>query len=176
MPDKGFNNQAAIEGQTWQQIEQTQHQVQAAQLGDHVAEHRGDVGGIVNIGHQGEAKHQAHRRARRRDPQGSHGRAGFPLNAGHATQEKQGDAAHLDPLGHGHKGMAKLMQEHGNKQQQRRDKSQAPLPDHGDCNLGVEAVVLGKSTGGQQQNHEPAGMDLEGDPANLEDLPAVIHA
>ena len=72
--------------------------------------------------------------------------------------------------------MAQLMQEHGNKQQQRRDKTQAPLPGHRDCKLGVEAVVLGKGTGGQQHNHEPAGMDLEGDPANLEDLPAVIHA
>ena len=111
LPHQGLDDQAAVEGQTGQQIEQGQHQVEAAELGNHRPQQRREMGCSVGSGQQTHAQQKADGRPRCSHQQGPSGRAAFPLHAGHTPQQKQGDAADLNALGQGNQGMAQFVQE-----------------------------------------------------------------
>ena len=98
MPDQGLDDQTAIERQAGQQVEQRQHQVEPPQFADHRAERRRQVGGGMGGAQQDKGQDQADGRAGGSHHQGATGGAAFTLDAGHTPEQKEGDAAHLDPL------------------------------------------------------------------------------
>ena len=60
LPDQGLDHQTAVEGQARQEIEEGQHQVEHPQLGEHLAQHHGLVGGWMYTHQQGDRQRQAH--------------------------------------------------------------------------------------------------------------------
>ena len=140
LPHQRLDDQAAVERQARQQVEQRQHHVEGAELGHHRAQPGGDVAGGMGGGQQRAPQHQAHRGAGRRHLQGADGGAALALHTGHPTQQEQGDAAHLHPFAQGHEGVAELMQQHRDEQQQGRD--QAQTPEAGGSHGGTEANAV----------------------------------
>ena len=126
LPHQGLHDQTAIEGKPGQQVEQGQHQVEAAQFGDHHPQPGGHMGSGMAGCQQTDAQHQAHRRAGSGHQQRTDRRAALPLHAGHPPQQEEGDALHLHALAQGHQGMAQLVQQHRDKQQHGRDQAQGP--------------------------------------------------
>ena len=112
LPDQRLHHQSPIQGQTGEEIEQPQDQVEAPQFTHHLAQHRREMAGAVDVGQQGKAQRQTHGRSCDGHGQGTPGRAALPLHLGHTAHQEQGDAAHLHALGQGHQGMAQLMQKH----------------------------------------------------------------
>ena len=112
LPHKGLHHQAAVEGQAGQKIEQGKHQVEHPQLGDHLAQHRGLVGGWMHSGQECDSQRQAHQRTGQGDSESAEGRGTFAFDAGDATQQEQGDAAHPHALAEGHKGVAQFVEHH----------------------------------------------------------------
>ena len=128
---------------------------------------------------QARRQQQTHQGSGRRHDQGPPGGGRFPLDAGHTPQQEQGDAAHLDPLGDGGKGMAQLMEQDGHKQQQGRGQGQQPDEGFGSGHTCPQqrllAVLLAEAHGGQGQDQKPAGMDAQGNAPDPQELKAFTH-
>jgi hypothetical protein len=175
LPHQGLDDQTTIEGQAWQQVEQGQNQVEGSQFTHHRSEGGRQVGGGMGRAQQDQSQHQAYGRAGCRHQQGATGGAAFALDTGHPTQQEQGDAAHLDPLGQGHQGMAQFVQQDRSKQQQGRQQGQAPPQRQGRGRIQILGVVLLKGQGRQNQYDEPGRMDAQRNAANPQKSPAFSH-
>jgi hypothetical protein len=159
LPDQGFENQPAIEGQPWQQVEQGQDQIQATQFRHHRAEQWGEVAGTVAAAHQHGRQDEADQGARRSDHQRSQGGGALPLDAGDSAQQEQGDAAHLHPLAQGHQGMAQFMEQDRDEEQQSRRQAHGPEQRFSRAAGELLAVLLLEGHGGQSQDQKPARVD-----------------
>ena len=176
LPHQRFEDQPPIERQARQQVEQRQDQVEAAQLVHHRAQQRRGMGGAVTSRQQQTRQDQAHQRSGRRHHQRTECGGALPLHAGHAPQQKQGDAAHLHALLQRHQRVAEFMQQHRHEQQHGGEQSQPPELEAAAVSAQLLAVLLLEGHRGQAQDHEPAGMDAQGNAADLQQLPALAHA
>ena len=163
LPDQGFNDLPAIEGQPRQQVEQRQQQIELGQHQGHFPQGRLNVAQRMHGHRQQEGQERTHRRASGRHQQGAHRCGGIPLNGGHPAQHEQGDAAHLHAKAQRHQRMAEFVQHHGEKQQQRCEES-----------VGRIAIkLLAKQHRGQHQDKQPTGMDIERNSGQAHHLPAL---
>ena len=127
-------------------------------------------------GQQQRRQQQAHQGAGGGHQQRAHGGGTLPFNAGHTAKQEQGDAADLNPLAEGDEGMAQLMQQHRGEQQQSRQEPKSPEQRRRGLSGELLGELLLKGHRGQPQDHEPAGMNPQGDAADLQQLPAFTHA
>ena len=67
------------------------------------------MGGWMGRCQQAHTQYQAYGRPGCGHQQGASGGAALALHAGHAAEQEQGDAAHLNPLGQGHQGVAQFV-------------------------------------------------------------------
>ena len=69
----------------------------------------------MHSGQECNSQRQAHQRTGQGDSESAEGRGTFAFDAGDATQQEQGDAAHLHALAEGHQGVAHFVEHHRNE-------------------------------------------------------------